>query len=334
MGLVIAIDAGGTKTDCLIGTTQGEILAKSVSGPANYQLVGIDGVLRVISELLRATDDYWSHERHGFEVMWIGIAGVDRPGEREQVAMSLRNLGAASKVIVDNDAMIALASGTMGKPGIVVIAGTGSIAFGVNGEGKRTRAGGWGYILGDEGSAYYIGHSALNQVTRAQDGRGQPTLLAQAIIDHFGIDSIDGLVGLAYTGKLDRIDIAGLSPLVAEAAKEGDETACRILDSAGAELGIAAGAVAKALNMERSAFPCVTTGGVFKSGKAVTYALMRELAKVAPMSHLVEPEFPPVVGAYFMGIRELGQEIDEDVRERARTSLAGLKFSASCLEED
>ena len=98
MGLVIAIDAGGTKTDCLIGTTQGEILAKSVSGPANYQLVGIDGVLRVISELLRATDDYWSHERHGFEVMWIGIAGVDRPGEREQVAMSLRNLGAASKV--------------------------------------------------------------------------------------------------------------------------------------------------------------------------------------------------------------------------------------------
>jgi N-acetylglucosamine kinase-like BadF-type ATPase len=334
MDLVIAIDAGGTKTDCLIGTTQGEILAKSVSGPANYQLVGTDGMLRVIGELLRAVDGYWSHGEYGFEVMWIGIAGVDRPGEREQVAMSFRDLGAARKVVVDNDAMIALASGTMGKPGIVVIAGTGSIAFGVNGQGKRARSGGWGYILGDEGSAYYIGRSALNSVTRAADGRGQPTLLSQAVIDHFGIDSTDGLVRLAYTGKLDRIDIANLSQVVAEAAGEGDETACRILDEAGAELGIAASAVAKALNMEGVGFPCVTTGGVFRSGSVVTHALTRELVKVAPMSELVKPEFPPVAGAYFMGIRELGQEIDDIVAERARTSLAGLKSSASCLEED
>ena len=152
--------------------------------------------------------------------------------------------------MVDNDAIIALAGGTMGKPGIVVIAGTGSIAFGVNEEGKRARSGGWGYVLGDEGSAYYIGLKALNSVTRAEDGRGQPTLLSQAIFDHFSIDSVDGLVRLAYIDGFDRIDGADLSVIVAEAAEEGDETALRILWQAGAELGIAASAVAKALGME------------------------------------------------------------------------------------
>lgn len=331
MGLIIAIDAGGTKTDCVIGTTEGEILAKLVSGPANYQLVGADGVVQVIRELLHAVDGYWPHEKHGFEVMWIGIAGVDRPGEREQVGTALRNVGTAKKVVVDNDAIIALAGGTMGKPGIVVIAGTGSIAFGVNEEGKRARSGGWGYVLGDEGSAYYIGLKALNSVTRAEDGRGQPTLLSQAIFDHFSIDSVDGLVRLAYIDGFDRIDVADLSIIVAEAAEEGDETACRILGQAGAELGIAAGAVAKALGMEGVAFPCVTAGGVFKSGSKVTNALMRELAKVAPMSELVEPEFPPVAGAYFLGIRDLGHDIDENVAARARASLARIKPSASCL---
>ncbi|NLB73992.1 MAG: hypothetical protein GX795_08220 [Firmicutes bacterium] len=334
MDLIIAVDAGGTKTDCLIGTTHGEILAKLVSGPANYQLVGIDGVVRAIRELLRAVDGYWTHEEPGFDVMWIGIAGVDRPGERERVTASLQDLGLARRVVVDNDAAAALASGTMGKPGIVVIAGTGSIAFGVNEEGKRARSGGWGYILGDEGSAYYIGRKALNSVTRARDGRGKQTLLSQAIIDHFSINNVDELVGLAYADRFDRIEIANLSPVVAEIAGEGDEVACWILDQAGAELGIAAGAVAKALNMEDTEFPCVTTGGVFKSGSRVTHALMRELMKVAHISALTQPEFPPVAGAYFLGLRELGLSINEHVVERTKSSLARIKSSASCLEED
>ena len=322
MDLVIAIDAGGTKTDCLIGTTQGEILARTVAGPANYQLVGEDGVLRVIKELLRAVDRNYLHERCKFEVMWIGIAGVDRPGEREPITKALQDLEIARRVVVDNDAIIALASGTMGDPGVVVIAGTGSIAFGINEEGKRARAGGWGYILGDEGSAYYIGHKALNAVTRAADGRGQPTLLSQAIIDHFDINHVDELVRLTYVDGFGRIDIANLAVAVAETADKGDEVAIGILKQAGAELGIAAGAVAKALKMESLVFPCVTTGGVFKSGDYVRDSLMRELVKAAPLSRLTRPEFPPVVGAYFLGLRELGQDINERTVRRARTSLS------------
>jgi N-acetylglucosamine kinase-like BadF-type ATPase len=325
MNLIIAVDAGGTKTDCLIGTTQGEILARTSSGPANYQLVGGDGVLRVIKELLCAVDEYCSHEKCSFEVMWIGIAGVDRPGEREQITKALQTLGIARRVVVDNDAIIALASGTMGDPGVVVIAGTGSIAFGINEEGKRARAGGWGYILGDEGSAYHIGRAALNSVTRAADGRGQPTLLSQAIIDHFRISNVDGLVRLAYADEFGRINIANLAVIVAESAGKGDETAIRILGQAGAELGIAAGAVAKALKMESTAFPCVTTGGVFKSGSRVSEALMKELVKAAPLSRLTRPEFPPVAGAYFLGIREVGQDIDETIVQRVRASLLEIR---------
>ncbi len=334
MDLIIAVDAGGTKTECLIGTTQGEILAKSVSGPANYQLVGGDGMLRTVSELLRTADGHYSSAKRGFEVMWVGVAGIDRSGEREQVTRALQALGVSRRVVVDNDATIALASGTMGGPGIVVVAGTGSIAFGINENGKRARAGGWGYILGDEGSAYHIGRMALSAVTRAADGRGRPTLLSQAIIDHFRIESIDGLVRLAYTDKLGRRDIANLSVIVAEAATEGDEIAKTILNLAGAELGTAAGAVAKTLGMERTAFPCVTTGGVFKSGNEVSQALMRELAKAAPLSRLTKPEFPPVAGAYFLGIRELGQGIDEKVIQHARASLERIESSSHYLGED
>lgn len=327
MGLIVALDAGGTRTDCLIGKTDGEILAKLAAGPANYHLVGIDGATGTIRRLLREADKCLIHEKPTFELMWMGIAGLDRPGEREQLAAPIRDMQVAKRVVIDNDGVVALASGTMGGPGIVVIAGTGSLAFGVNEEGKRARSGGWGYILGDEGSAYYIGHKALNAVTQAKDGRNKPTVLSQAIISHFKINSVDDLVGLAYGGRLGRIEIANLSPIVAEAADKGDEVASEILDLAGTELGIAACAVAKALNMEDTRFPCVTTGGVFKSGRRVTDALMRELMKAAPGAILTQPQFPPVAGAYFLALQELGVSVNEDVVERVRRSLARFEPS-------
>lgn len=321
MGLVIAIDAGGTKTDCLVGTVHGEVLARAWAGPANYQVSGPEGMKAEIlaaagkaRHLLPAGDE-------ALDVAFIGAAGVHRQGDREAVSGLLQSAGIASKVVVENDAVIALAGGTLGQPGVVVIAGTGSMAFGMNARGERKRAGGWGYILGDEGSAYDIGREALASVVRASDGRGGPTALSEAVLQHFRIDSADDLVDLTYRKGLGRTGIAALAVLVADAARKGDTVARRILRRAGTELGLAAASVVKALGMQNDGVLCVTAGGVFAAGDTVKRALARELAKVAPACEVVEARFPPVVGAYLLGIQEAGGRITGKVIANIEDSL-------------
>ncbi|MGE5594248.1 MAG: N-acetylglucosamine kinase [Betaproteobacteria bacterium] len=321
MGLIVAIDAGGTKTDCMVGTERGEVLARAWAGPANLQISGPQGMKAEILAAIAKARTQLPAGDEAFDVVFVGAAGVARPGDREEVTALLQETGVANKVVVDNDAAIALAGGTLGQPGVVVIAGTGSMAFGVNARGERARAGGWGYILGDEGSAYDIGRQALASVVRASDGRGEPTTLCDAVMQHFKITSPDDLVGLAYRKGLARTDIAGVAVLVAEAARKGDRVARCILRRAGAELGLAAASVVRALGMENEAVLCVTSGGVFGAGELVRRALARELAKTSPASEVVEARFPPVVGAYLLGIQEVGCRITGRVLENIEDSL-------------
>lgn len=321
MGLIVAVDAGGTKTDCMVGTERGEVLARAWAGPANLQ---VSGPQAMRAEILAAVAKARAQLPAGdetFDVLFVGAAGVARPGDREEVSALLKETGVAGKVVVDNDAVIALAGGTLGQPGVVVIAGTGSIAFGVNARGERARAGGWGYVLGDEGSAYDIGRQALASVMRASDGRGEPTALCDAILQHFKITSPDDLVGLVYQKGLGRADIAGLAVLVAEVARKGDRVARRILRKAGTELGAAAASVVRKLGMGSEAVLCVTSGGVFRAGELVRRALVRELAKTCPACEVVEARFPPVVGAYLLGIQEAGSRITGRVVESIEDSL-------------
>ncbi|NLG79191.1 MAG: ATPase [Firmicutes bacterium] len=324
MGLIVAIDAGGTKTDCMVGTVHGEVLARAWAGPANYQVSGPAGAKAEILAAVGKARSLLPAGDEPFDVAFVGAAGVDRSGDREAVAGLLQSAGIAGRVVVDNDAAIALAGGTLGQPGVVVIAGTGSIAFGMNAKGERARAGGWGYVLGDEGSAYDIGRQALASVVRANDGRGDPTALSEGVLQHFKIASPDDLVELTYRKGLGRTDIAGLAVLVAEAARKGDRVARRILRRAGAELGLAAASVVRALGMQNDAVLCVTSGGVFAAGDIVRRALARELARVAPVSEVMEARFPPVVGAYLLGIQEAGCRITGKVVENIEESLLRL----------
>ncbi len=329
MGFIVAVDAGGTRTDCVVGTVHGEILVRSQAGPANYQVSGPEGMKDQIlaaagraRSLLPAGDEV-------FDVAFVGAAGVDRPADRQQAAGILEGAGLAARIAVDNDAAIALAGGTLGQPGVVVIAGTGSVAFGINAKGERRRAGGWGYILGDEGSAYDIGRKALESVVRAADGRGDPTALSGAVLEQFKIGSPDDLVEITYRKGLGRTDIAGLAVLVAEAARRGDRVARRILRGAGAELGLTAASVVKALGMEHDAVLCVTSGGVFGAGEIVRSALARELARAAPASQVVDSRFPPVVGAYLLGIQEAGHRVTGKVVANIEDSLACRRIAGS-----
>ncbi len=183
----------------------------------------------------------------------IGIAGVDRPEDHDILQHMLRRLGFRQQPVrIVNDAHIALVAGAPEGSGIVLVSGTGSIAYGVDRQGGVARSGGWGYLLGDEGSAFWLGHAAVRQGVRSADGRGPRTILFERICREVGVDHPSGLVKWFYDQELSRYRVAQLASLVQGAADDGDEQARALLDQAAQHLARAARAVARQLDLQRA----------------------------------------------------------------------------------
>ena len=171
---VLGIDAGGTKTVCQLADEEGNVLAEARGGGANLQAVGELEVEKVLHQVM---EEAIGDRPVVPAVICLGIAGVDRPDDATIVRAIMKRIGYKAKVIVVNDALVALEAGAPRQPGVVIISGTGSISYGRNAEGEAARSGGWGYVLGDEGSGYWIGRSALRAVLREADKRGPKTVL-------------------------------------------------------------------------------------------------------------------------------------------------------------
>src|SRR5689334_336031 len=165
---VLGIDAGGTKTVCQLANDRGELIAEPRRGGANLQAVGEIEVEKVHHDVI---EEAIGDGDVGPSVICLGIAGVDRPDDASVVRGIMKRIGYKARVLVVNDALVALEAGAPDQPGVVVIAGTGSIAYGRNDRNEAARAGGWGHVLGDEGSGYWIGRAALRAVLRAADRR-------------------------------------------------------------------------------------------------------------------------------------------------------------------
>ena len=165
-------------------------------------------------------------------VICLGIAGVDRPDDATIVRAIMKRIGYKAKVIVVNDALVALEAGAPRQPGVVIISGTGSISYGRNAEGEAARSGGWGYVLGDEGSGYWIGRSALRAVLREADKRGPKTVLTRMLLEHFGVGQAQGLIHEVYHTNLKPAAIGALARSVQRAYLEGDQAAVGILRAA------------------------------------------------------------------------------------------------------
>jgi len=185
---VLGIDAGGTKTVALLADADGRVVGEGRAGGANLQA---HGELEVEKVLHHVIDAAMAPHPDPPAAVCLGLAGVDREGDGEVIRGIMRRLGFRTHILIVNDALIALVAGvplqpasTVG-PGVVLISGTGSIAYGVNSQGLAARAGGWGTSLGDEGSGYWIGRRALKAVARAADGRGPQTRLTALVLGHF-----------------------------------------------------------------------------------------------------------------------------------------------------
>jgi N-acetylglucosamine kinase-like BadF-type ATPase len=297
---VLGIDAGGSKTTCLLADTDGRVLGEGRSGGANLQAHGeleIEKVLHAVIEQAVADRAILP------KALCLGVAGVDRPDDHRVVSDIVRRLGYRANALVVNDALIALVAGCGDDPGVVLISGTGSIAYGVNAAGVAARAGGWGSVLGDEGSGYWIGRAALIAVMREADGRGPRTQLTPVMLDHFQLARVDGLVREVYEHPARRQAIAALGPLVDRARAEGDVVASEILRLAGEELARAAASVIGRLGMRGAAFRVLLSGGMFRGIPWLVDDVVQRLAEVAPRATVAPLTVEPAQGAVHLAIR-------------------------------
>jgi N-acetylglucosamine kinase-like BadF-type ATPase len=291
---VLGIDAGGTKTVCLLADDQGRVVAEARGGGANLQSVGeleVEKVLHTVMETALAERGLVP------AAICLGIAGVDRPADAEVIRGIMQRIGYKSRALVVNDALVALEAGAGDRPGVVIVAGTGSIAYGRNDAAQAARAGGWGYLLGDEGGGFWIGRAALAAVVRQFDGRGPATRLTALVLTEMGLSSPTELVHEIYYRDLHRRAIASLAALVQQAADAGDAVAGQILARAGTELAAAAGSVITRLGMRGDAFPTILAGGIFRGVPSLVRDVDTRMSEIAPRSSVQRLEVEPAVGA-------------------------------------
>jgi N-acetylglucosamine kinase-like BadF-type ATPase len=293
----LGIDGGGTKTHAIITDGQCRVMGEGLSGPSNPVRVGLE---EAISHIESAVIDACRAAHIKLKEVTAGcvaLAGISHPIHYHTVKDSLdRALGIDNLQLV-TDVRAALAGALDGCAGVVIIAGTGSIAMGMNRSGREARSGGWGPTLGDEGSGYDIARRALKAVAASFDGRSRGTALTDMVCRRLGIATTADLPGVIYNSDSERVEIASLAELVAEAAIKGDEVACEILWEAGRELGGLAVSVIERLGMQSEAFRVACVGSVFKSGDLVLAPLGRAVLAVAPAAEIGPPLFPPTIGA-------------------------------------
>src|SRR5258706_9536612 len=261
----LGVDGGASKTAALVSDENGESLGEGLAGPSNHLRVGIEtasrNVERAVNKALVAADVT------SREIVWAycGIAGADHPAHRQEVVDSLSIFFPRGNFTVDNDARIALTGAVGYGGGVVVIAGTGSVAFGRNETGQEARAGGWGPIVGDEGSGFGIARAALGAIVRAWDGRGPETGMTEMLRNEWNMKPED-IPRFVYAPATHTDDIARFGKLAIDAAEAGDAVARAIFADGGRALGEIVVAVVKGLGILATGFPLSYTGGGLNAG--------------------------------------------------------------------
>lgn len=299
--LVVGIDGGGTRVRAVVASADGAVLGFGQGGPGSLTAYSE----AVVAQSLRsALQEALSGRTTGSIIRTVaGMAGASSLDAVRRYEAILKGLGLDS-LSVTTDAEIALAGGTGGS-GIVLMAGTGSMAYGRMDSGETVRAGGWGFQLGDEGGAAWIGLQAVRAAIRACDSLGPATGLTDAVLSSFAIDRVESLKGIVASGGLTPVRLASLAPAVAEMAAGGDAAAQEILESAAHEL---VGLLAVLLRKGdwKSPISVVKIGGLFDRAAGLVHCIERELAASEPGVTLVEPLMAPVQGAVWMALQQTG----------------------------
>lgn len=305
---VLGLDGGGTSTVCLLADAQGRVLARVEAPASNHRKADLrearEALLSGIVDAARQAGIKDS-EPLRFAAVCAGLAGVDTPDDAAILRQMLCELVATDYLEVVNDGEIALAGALEDEPGVLVISGTGSIAWAASTVGQRLRVGGWDYILGDEGSGYNIGSRVLRAVASAHDKRLAQTCLTEAVFAFFEVPDFNKLLGVIYHEEMTPQRIASLAPLADEAAARKDQAAVNILNEAAKELAALAASAARLAKLDTRSFPVVAMGGVLLANGFFAQAFRDAMILAAPNAHFLAPRRTPAEGAVLLALRAL-----------------------------
>jgi N-acetylglucosamine kinase-like BadF-type ATPase len=307
----LGVDGGGTHTRAEIYAAPADpfadlsnrLVGRGRADAANFHRVGLESAVNSIKKAVNEACSEAGISPAQITAACVGLAGVQHPKHHRQMLDALSVALPIRDISLETDARVALAGATGLRPGVVVIAGTGSIACGINAQGEFARAGGWGPTMGDEGSGFYIGRRALEAAMADFDERGEPTALTEQVCRHFRVASPAELPAVIYNSTASVMrEIAQLSRVVVDAARAGDATAQKILSDAAGELARAVNAVIKRLGLRRESFQVAYVGGVFEAGDLVLAPLAERVRRYAPHAVIAPPQFTPMVGAVKMAM--------------------------------
>jgi N-acetylglucosamine kinase-like BadF-type ATPase len=309
MKYFLGVDGGQSSTTAVIGDELGHVIGMGRGGPSNHvgAAEGKAKFVRAVTECVTAAcadvGQVGNLPRIGnppppfrFTSACLGFSGG--PTDKESIVNEILS---SEQTLVTHDGLIALSGATAGQPGLITIAGTGSFAFGRNAAGETARAGGWGYVFGDEGGGFFITRQALRAALRFEEGWGPPTVLRSMFLDATGARDMNDLLHRFYTQEFPRPRIAEFSKAVDEAASNGDEVARAILDEAAQQLAVIAEAVRQKLFKEPALVAYV--GGVFRSG--ILLERFRAILEAAG-NRVMAPVYGPAAGALLEAYRAAG----------------------------
>ncbi len=313
-GLLIGVDGGATKTIAATFNPDTGQASVAETGPSNPEAIGLEAaassINTAIMTALGAHVDYLQDgQRHAPETAIsaavLGIAGINTHEEGQRLLARVPSLESKLAMAV-NDVVAAWASGLLASPGIAAISGTGSNTFGVNSRGQAWRCGGWGHILGDEGSGYLIALHGIRHAAAWRDGRGEWTSMIPRLLSFYGLSTIEDIMPTVYR-PFDKARIAAFAEQVAEAAADGDEPAIGIFRQAAADLARQIEVIHTTLQFDGPA-DVTLIGSTFRAGEVFLGPLRERLRPVLGDRDFSAPRLPPAGGSLWLASRAAGVE--------------------------
>ena len=312
MALALGVDGGGTQTRCVVLDEEGQVKGYGVSGASKPDAVepvlGRANLQESIQLACAACGGV-----SAIDSVFIGMGGVISQADVDVVLGMVNDLGWRPNILMDVavDIAIALAGGTGGQPGIALIVGTGSSCYGRNAAGETWRSGGWGYIMDDYGSGFYLGQKALEAVIRAADGRGEPTALTAPVMAGLGIHDLNEIMHRIYYPRLDHTGIAALAPIVVQVAEQQhDATAQAIIERGCSELALMVATVTQRLQLGADVL-VVPVGSLGTVNLYYRKALEKAITRLLPQARIRQAVAPAVIGAAILALEQIGITLPE-----------------------
>lgn len=307
---LLGVDGGGSTTRCWVADESGRVRGRAEAGPANAMSVGLATAEANLAAAVGGALRHAGARADALAAACFGLAGFDRPGEREALAQRVARLALGGLLRLENDAVVAWAGATRVRPGAVLISGTGSIAFGRTGDGRSARVGGWGPLFGDEGSGCDIGRRGVAAALRAADGRGPATMLQVLIARELGLATVEDAVGALRWHDAEPARLAALAPVVLHALEMGDPVAEAIVRASGGSLAEMALAVLGRLGLRPETALVAGSGGLLDSPTPLRRAVDAALRRGGVAGGLQAPALPPAAGALLLAWAALGGNPD------------------------